>query len=552
MRAGTPARHRQHGTADVVVHHETVETVTLAIDSEPALARLALDLGAERIGGPLAPAERSLVSRAMSHDASDPGVRALAEAQLLRGGDPLGDALTALRTPPRRRGLGQFWTPPAIVAPMLAWALAAEPTRLVDPGCGSGRFSTAAIRLDPALDILAIDLDPLACLMTRAALSVLQATSARVICGDYLTLVIPAHEGRTAWVGNPPYVRHHDLTRETKAWAGQAARSIGRQISGLAGLHALFFLATLVHGSAGDVGTFVTSAEWLDVGYGSIVRRLFTDGMGGRALDLVDPRAAPFEDAMTTALITSFEIGRAPSTVAVRLLDRPTELSRLATGRPVAAHELARARRWSPIVRAGSPQNHEGRALGDIVRVHRGFVTGANRFFLMTRAEADRRGLSAFVTPAITSASEILGADGVIRDAPDRRVVLDLPPDFDRAAHPSVDAYLAEGERLGVDRRYISSHRKPWYRVGPLKPAPIVASYMARQAPRFARNPDGLALLNIGHGLFPRHEMTDHQLDVLTATLNAGREGFVGTGRTYHGGLEKFEPREMEALLLDA
>lgn len=130
----------------------------------------------------------------------------------------------------------------------------------------------------------------------------------------------------TAWVGNPPYVRHHDLTPDTKAWAGKAAAQVGHKISGLAGLHALFFLATAIHGKSGDVGSFVTSAEWLDVGYGSIVRNLFTNGLRGRALDLVDPKAIPFEDAMTTALITCFEIGRVAGDVAIQLVETPDEL----------------------------------------------------------------------------------------------------------------------------------------------------------------------------------------------------------------------------------
>ena len=166
----------------------------------------------------------------------------------------------------------------------------------------------------------------------------------------------------------------------------------------------------------------------------------------------------------------------------------------------------------------------------------------------MTRDDAAKRGLAAWVKPAITNAGEIFGSDGVIRDTPALRVVLDLPADFDRSANPEVNAYLNRGEEAGVDNGYITTHRKPWWRVRVGKPAPIVASYMARQAPKFALNPDRVALLNIGHGIHPKEPMTDEQIEALAAVLNAGRPGFVGTGRTYHGGLEKFEPREMEAL----
>lgn len=73
---------------------------------------------------------------------------------------------------------------------------------------------------------------------------------------------------------------------------------------------------------------------------------------------------------------------------------------------------------------------------------------------------------------------------------------------------------------------------------------------MARRAPAFALNPDGLVLLNIGHGLYPVSEVSDKELAALVRHLNNVRTGFRGHGRTYHGGLEKFEPREMENLIV--
>jgi predicted RNA methylase len=522
--------------------------VAVKTDSELSLARLALDLGAETTGGSLAGAEIELIRQARALPASDPELVRAVEVRIRVGEDPLGDALAVLRSAVMRRDRGQFWTPPTIIGPMIDWALAARPTRFVDPGCGSGRFSAAAVRRNPALVIVALDVDPLATLLTRGALAVLGAKAARVICGDYLSARIPEHEGTTAWVGNPPYVRHHDLTPDTKAWAATAAAEVGYRISGLAGLHALFFLATVLHGKPGDVGSFVTSAEWLDVGYGSIVRNLFVNGMGGRALDLVDPKAVTFQDAMTTALIACFELGRVPGDVALQIVDEPEELAALEGGKLVPAVEMAHQKRWSPLFRETRRELHDGHVLGEIARVHRGFVTGGNKFFVMTRDQAARRGLSAWVKPAITSAVEILSSDGVIRDTPKLRVVLDLPAEFDRSAHPNVDAYLKQGEEGGVDRRYITTHRKPWWRVGIGKPAPIVASYMARQPPKFALNPDGVALLNIGHGIHPKAPMVVEQLEALAAVLNAGRAGYAGTGRTYHGGLEKFEPSEMESL----
>jgi adenine-specific DNA-methyltransferase len=515
------------------------------IATERGLVRLALELGAEGLGGPLSQEERQLVDRARQEPAT--GLERSARVAIRAGGDPLGDDFAIIRTPLVRRAQGAFWTPPEIVAPMLDWALSANPACLVDPGCGSGRFSAAAARREPDLEIVAIDLDPLATLMTRAALSALGARHATVLNADYLTVELPDRNGVTAFVGNPPYVRHHDLSPQTKAWAVTAAKQLKIGVSGLAGLHALFFVATALKARKGDVGSLVTSSEWLDVHYGGVVRHLLTNGLGGRLLDLIDPRAIPFADAMTTALITCFEVGAGPGDMRLRLVETPAELSQVEGGQRVPTRRLVGVHRWSPLFRDATTEA-PARSLGTIARVHRGFVTGANDFFLMTRTRARALGLEGWCKPAITTAAEILSADGELRDTPERRVVLDLPANLDRAANPAVDTYLREGEARGIDKSYIASHRKPWWRVGVGAPAPIVASYMARQAPKFALNPDGLALLNIGHGIYPRQTMSEEQLRLLAEALNRERSGYTGKGRTYHGGLEKFEPGEMEAL----
>jgi hypothetical protein len=77
---------------------------------------------------------------------------------------------------------------------------------------------------------------------------------------------------------------------------------------------------------------------------------------------------------------------------------------------------------------------------------------------------------------------------------------------------------------------------------------PIIATYMARQPPAFALNPRGFRILNVLHGLHPKTQLSTVQMTGLVRYLNSIRESLRGQGRTYHGGLEKFEPREMEAI----
>lgn len=516
---------------------------------EQILVGLCLALGAASTGGPLSARERALVASAARASRQD---ITRTRRQIREGQDPLGERFSALRPPESRRRQGAFFTPPALIQPMIEWALDHEPGRLVEPGAGSGRFVLAGLARTPDLAVVAIDVDPLATLIARANLAAVGARQALVRNADYTRTTLPAFDGRTAFVTNPPYVRHHDLDARAKAWAAQAAGRLGCPSSGLAGLHAHFFLATALRARDGDVGCFLTSAEWLDVGYGALIRALLLGRLGGRAVHVLDPDLAVFDDAMTTAAITCFEVGSSAPFMHLGRERRIEGLTRIgARGRKTARTTLTRHARWSPLLSARKRRT-ESVPLGALARVHRGVATGANHYFLLTAERARDLGLLAFCRPAITAAREIFAAGGILRNTPHTRLILDIPAHVDRTRPGPLAAYLDLGEHgahgIAVADRYLPSHRTPWWRLGIAEPPPIVASYMARQPPMFAYNPDRLVPVNIAHGIYPHDTLSEDELLALVHALNHARHTFRGLGRTYQGGLEKFEPREMEAL----
>ena len=162
------------------------------------------------------------------------------------GHDPLGDALCALRSAKDRRRQGIVYTPRAIVDAMVAWAATqCEPARIVDAGAGSGRFLLAAAGVFPCAQLVAAECDPLAVLALRANANVAGfAHRLHIHENDYRRLTLPAVDGPTLFLGNPPYVRHHDIPAAWKDWLTETAAEWSIAASRLAGLHVHFLFQT--------------------------------------------------------------------------------------------------------------------------------------------------------------------------------------------------------------------------------------------------------------------------------------------------------------------
>ena len=197
---------------------------------------------------------------------------------------------------------------------MVEWAAdRGTPQRIIDPGVGSARFLLQAAERFPQASLIGIDIDPLATLIARANLTVAGfAKRSRVILGDYRNFN-ESVTATTLYIGNPPYVRHHQIATKWKDWFSAEATKLGHKASQLAGLHVHFFLATACNARPGDFGAFITAAEWLDVNYGSLVRSLVVGELGGHSITVIEPTAQPFPDAATTAAITTFEVTPNPN-----------------------------------------------------------------------------------------------------------------------------------------------------------------------------------------------------------------------------------------------
>src|SRR5579871_4711853 len=542
---------KANSTEETVRGNGTLREAQPEPASMKASERRLVSLAAALIGDPtnLSIAEIKLVDHASPVDSH---LISNARKQILAGQDLLGEEFCSLRTAEQRRRCGATYTPAPIVDAMVAWAKAEIPTpsRVVDPGAGSGRFLIAAAQEFPNARLIAIDIDPLATLILRANAAVhgfADRLDAHLV--DYRAVSLPRIAGATLFIGNPPYVRHHHIGEQWKTWFAVTAKRFGFTASKLAGMHIHFFCKTCELAEPGDYGTFITAAEWLDVNYGSVLRGMLADGLGGTAVHIIDPKARPFADALATGAITCFRVGSRPTEITMRSVASLDDLAPLGRGRAVAWRDIASAPKWSMFVceRKQAPAGFI--ELGELLRVHRGQVTGGNDIWIDNEAAHD---LPKRYKPfSVTSARELFAAGAELSSTKGLHRVIDLPEDLDildADERKAVQRFLAWARRHGAHESYIAQHRRAWWSVGLRAPAPFLCTYMARRAPAFVRNAVKARHINIAHGLYPREPLNEGVLAAILAYLR--RHISTTGGRTYAGGLVKFEPKELERILL--
>lgn len=476
--------------------------------------------------------------------AMDVGMGAVAGTGILS--DSLGDEFMANFSPSTRRASGSTYTPLPVVRNMVEDAAKhIDPDFVVDCGCGSGRFALAAAMRFPSAKVYAVDNSELACTMCAENVRRYGLADRVVVVNEsFMDFTPPERDGRTLWIGNPPYVRHHQIGRAEKERFKAVTDRLALPYSGLAGLHVHFIAHVAECWHDGDYCTLLTGAEWLDANYGATVRFLLTERLPLVSMRLFDPETRLFEGTDSTAVIISFSDASSEG-ATVTMSDGLTE--------PISLAALRGSGKWTRTIREariGARDSDGLVTLGSIASVHRGVVTGNNKFWVRPASEVADVPME-LKTPIVAHAREIMNGCVANGSTDGLGMLLTLPPNLNLLSDASrnvAQSLIDEGRESGVDRGYVASSRRPWWSVRAPKPPAIMMTYMARHSPTFILNELGLPMLNVVHGIYPRTELSEHALRRLVGFLNENVS--KGDGRVYCGGLAKFEPREAEGILV--
>jgi adenine-specific DNA methylase len=473
----------------------------------------------------------------------------------------------ALTRPEIRKALGAFYTPPTMAAALVDWAVRSPDDRVFDPSFGGFVFLEAASRrlrllgADPEAGqarIFGVELDNDA---FQAAPRDEQAT---LLQGDFFHLhpeeEIPRVE---AVVGNPPYVRYQDFNRSADA-AHQIAAEAGVPLTRLASSWAPFLIHATGFVAEGGRLAQVLPAELLHAQYASGITRYLATNFDRVAIAVFDQRIFP---GALEEVVLLFADGRnlnAEGSVDLVSFDSLAELDTSEIFPPTSSTggSIAPGKLLSQLLPASTrallsevSDDPTTKELGDLAAVEIGAVTGANDFFLMSRAEAEGMP-SRTARPAVSKAAQI---SGVTLTAKDHKRLLDegrkglmfIAKSSADAKSTAVRRHIAKGEAIGVPTAYKCRIREDWWSV-PLPRrgvADLLLTYFASEHPRLVRNEAQVLQTNTIHGVYLTAQLDAaalavafyNSLTLLTAEL---------VGRSYGGGVLKLEPTEAGALIL--
>jgi hypothetical protein len=476
--------------------------------------------------------------------------------------------LDECKTPAERNRLGQFATPPALASDILQYAanliLKGERIRFLDPAIGTGAFYSALRKVFPKIQIaeaLGFEIDPH---YGKPGAKLWHGENLTLICGDF-THAQPSPRFNLL-ICNPPYVRHHHLTNEQKNRLHLCTlNASGMKLSGLAGLYCHFVGLSHAWMAAGGIAGWLIPSEFMDVNYGRALKRYLLRKVTLLHIHRFDPGDVQFADALVSSAVVWFSKTPPPEDHAVTFTFGGTLLNPKIS-RTVSAKALAHEAKWTRFPMADVRSRSVLPTISDFFQIKRGLATGDNSYFILSPEEIEARGLPTEAFRPILPSPRYLPDDTVDTDSGgnprlDRRLFLldiSLGEREIEERFPALFAYLEEGKKRALDRRYLCRHRSPWYAQENRPPAPIVCTYLGRGGTvrsrpfRFILNRSRATAANVYLMMYPTPFLSralarnPSLIERVWRILNQIKsDQLLGEGRVYGGGLHKLEPKEL-------
>lgn len=452
--------------------------------------------------------------------------------------------------------LGQVATPEPIARLMARWVMSANPHTVLDPAAGLGGLLAACRKINPQAALVGVERDS----GTIQHAITTAPRGAKLILADYLKSDAGLFDGIIA---NPPYVKAQRLDYSEQDWR-YFEENLGTSLDRLTNLYALFLLKVWRDLAPRGRAAIILPSEFLNANFGDEIKEQLVRVIRPAGLAVFAPTVKLFDNALTTSAIVFMEKNREPgSSSIVARVESVVEAERfvglLLSKRALCGDHgnmdlsiLNPQTKWiNLLLNATVPPDSVllPKRVGDYFDCRRGIATGANDYFCLSRLDMVEHHLTETqLEPCVTKAVDADGlvftrAKFVALAATDRRCFLLNPSQCCQ----SLMNYLKRGERRGIPRRHLPSHRPIWYMPENRAVADLWVAVFSRESAKFILNTSGAKNLTCFHGLYAKPGCeTLPPLMTLFLNSSAGRRAFSQVNRFYGGGLNKLEPKDVE------
>lgn len=264
-------------------------------------------------------------------------------------------------------------------------------------------------------------------------------------------------EGYTACIGNPPYVRHHDIEEKWRdSVAERLTEKTGFRLNRKCNLYIYFIFLALLKARSDGLVSVLVPYEWVSRPSAEPLRKYITSN--GWHVDVYKFVEPIFNDVLTTASISVIDKKKRDGRWSYNLIDRNGDVSRLKSLTGSDCDILP----------------YEGR--GQLWAM-RGMSPGTQKVFTLTEGERIHAGLNHDdVLPCVTS----------LREVPSDLLHLDDSAFRNRFVEGGAKCWLIKSYKTTISTRlqayldnvppalhdtWTCNSRKPWYRF-PLSEAP--------------------------------------------------------------------------------
>ena len=473
----------------------------------------------------------------------------------------LEEAYTESVPPENRKCLGQFFTDYDIAHFMAKWILSDGRTnKILDPSMGLAIFARALNRIaEKRLQYHAYEIDKNIIKTATPILKKINDVESHVFCMDFLRSTW--EEQYDAIICNPPYLKFHDYDNKENL-IQTISKKTNISLTGFTNYYILFLLKSLSQLRPNGRCAFIIPLEFLNANYGIVIKKYLIQTKMLAEVITFRTQQAQFSEAITTTGIFLFE-NKPHSAVRFYTLDSIVDLSsekQQHDYNEISYSELNPNIKWHIYYQPTSIIQSKNLVLfSKFATVSRGIATGANAYFLFSKSKIDQCHISAsFLKPIITKSNFVKHnvfetSDFDILYASDRTTYILDTPDDTKLWDSALKTYIQSGEAQRIHERYLTRHRRPWYRLENIPPAPIWVSVFTRNNIRFILNRSGIKNLTTFHGVYPNKTYQNKLFLLFSYLLTAlSKSIFQYNKRQYGDGLDKFEPNDINnALCLD-